>query len=398
MLKSEYETIPKVARYLSTNQLLNPTHQASPLTSDQFNQLNHRFASLNGFLPDTFLQDAPYLRKRRRKRSANDNNGNNNNNNNSNNSNRYKSPSNGIGIPIVAEMLPNTTLLVVSSAHSAGRIGNTHASFRSNVSNFNDSMSSGEPTTGLAAVITKDGYKSIAPSSSLSYTQGAATNRQQSQQQPQSVGTQRAANYYSWAPSIGLASQSSGYNKHSSEAAPLSSSWINAADNPAAAAAAANKSQKLVQTLHTSSSARSGANQVSIGGDNGQQERQQTGSGQSSLSSQSSSQQVSAVNTINSQSSSTGGTTANQNHATSAKESRSEQHNSDDAFDNAFGQGRSNGMTISTPTTTASSSTSSVASEDKPKATTLSNNNKKHETSKGYRLGCNESGNGFTTV
>lgn len=409
VLKLEYETIPKVARYLPTNQLLNPTHQASPLTGDQFNQLNHRFASANGFLPDTFLQDAPYLRKRRRKRSIKSN---------RSSSSSSSSPSNS-GMPTVAEMSPNATLTVLSSAHSAGRIGNTHANFRS--SNASDSSAQQISSTGgvestivLAGVITKDGYKSIAPSSSLSHTsqQGiVATNRQQ---QPQSAATQRAANYYSWAPSIALAqsSNSGSYvNKHFSEAAPLSSSWINvaaaitttaaSADNANSTTASANnKSQKLVQTLHSGNNGgRSGA-VSSNAGDNGQQHT----NGQPSSSS-SSAQQVSAVNAINSQSSSSSpiqhstGTTINQNHATSGagKESRAEQHNSDNAFDSFVGQARSNGNAILTQTSTSTSSPtpSSNFADKNPKAAV----SKRHEAySKGSRLGCTDSANGFTTV
>lgn len=391
VLKLEYETIPKVARYLPSNQLLNPTHQASPLTSDQFNQLNQRFASANGFPPDTFLQDAPYLRKRRRKRSVKSS----------------KGSSSAYGMATVAELLPNATLTVLSSAHSAGRIGHINASFRSgsysNDSSASPMLSAGsgnvESIIGSTGVITKDGYKSIAPSSSLSNTsqQGATTsNRQQQLQEAQSqptVVTQRAANFYSWAPSIALAQSSSGTsysNKHSSEAAPLSSSWMNAAAAAAAAgvtadntqgssdASANHKSEKLVQTLHTGNSgARSGAG-GSNAVDNGQQHHT---NGQSS----SSSTQHSASTSIN------------QNHATSGvdKESRAEQHNSDNAFDNVVGQGRSNGNTISATPATTSTSSSSPSNLDKSPKTTVS---KKHEVPKGYRLGCNDSGNGFTTV
>lgn len=45
VLKSEYESIPKVARYLPVNHVLNPTHHYSPLTESNLQAMNQRLYS-----------------------------------------------------------------------------------------------------------------------------------------------------------------------------------------------------------------------------------------------------------------------------------------------------------------------------------------------------------------
>lgn len=192
VLKLEYETIPKVARYLPTNQLLNPTHMASPLNSEHMRQLNHRFAPGLGSVSamDDYLGGSNMF-LRRRKRSA--------------------SHSKRSGIT-VAELSPNATL-VVSSAHSAGRIQAVNSSIKA-------------ADVSSLAVITKDGYKSI---QTHSLNENAANaNRQQVS------ATQRAhnsANYYGgWAPNAQLhhlAKQTTGgqtFVERSGQSAPQSSS------------------------------------------------------------------------------------------------------------------------------------------------------------------------------
>lgn len=122
ILKSEYETIPKVARYLPANQLLNPTSLQSPLGHGHFYELNR-----NGDA-SALSQPPPFLR--RRKRSA----------------------ARQATSITVTEMMPNATLVVSSahSAHSAGRIGSAPHQSRS---------------AEAFAMITKDGLRPIGPGS-----------------------------------------------------------------------------------------------------------------------------------------------------------------------------------------------------------------------------------------
>lgn len=158
VLKLEYETIPKVARYLPTNQLLNPTHLASPLTNAQMQRLNHHFASSAGFNPTQSLSDELYgpsvgQYARRRKRSVG------------------KQAAEG---STLTELMPNT-LLVVSSAHTSGRIQTASGPLR------NDSGKA--ELAPMAIITTKDGYKSV---------QSAESRQQQA--------TQRAHSSAAWTP------------------------------------------------------------------------------------------------------------------------------------------------------------------------------------------------------
>ena len=119
VLRSEYETIPKVARYLPANRLLNPTHTSSPLGSDHFQELNQRLSGAHFYSTAAASGDEHV---RRRKRSP-------------------QPPGAGIA---VGQLMPNVTL-VVSSAHSsapsAGRIQQA------------------APLGQQLAMITRDGYR-----------------------------------------------------------------------------------------------------------------------------------------------------------------------------------------------------------------------------------------------
>lgn len=135
VLKLEYETIPKVARYLPGQHLLNPTHLSSPLGHEHFHRLNQRLAgsadfaaAVNPYLPVSQSNAG----RRRRKRSL-----------------AHAS------YTVAAELSPNASLLV-SSAHSApGRIRDFmgHQQSSSAAATFESAPS--------MAVITKDGYRPI---------------------------------------------------------------------------------------------------------------------------------------------------------------------------------------------------------------------------------------------
>lgn len=160
VLKLEYETIPKVARYLPANQLLNPTSHQSPLGHEHLHDLNQRFAS-SLVANDFDIMAPPFLR--RRKRSI-----------------RQQA-----GIT-VAEMSPNATL-VVSSAHSAGKI----QSKRSSTGQLDGS-------NGGHLMITKDGFRPIGGSAaSAARTQvqaaGATGANYSSQQQLVAADDQKMA-------------------------------------------------------------------------------------------------------------------------------------------------------------------------------------------------------------
>lgn len=126
ILKSEYETIPKVARYLSANQLLNPTSHQSTLGHEHFNRLNQNARPA-----------PPFLRRRKRSSSG---------------ANQNKQQQQQQVSITMAELMPNATL-VVSSAHSAGRVGH-----------YQSRSADGQPF----AMITKDGYRQISSSSRAS--------------------------------------------------------------------------------------------------------------------------------------------------------------------------------------------------------------------------------------
>lgn len=100
ILKEEYETIPKVARYVHHNanslqkqnhefqqqHLLNPTHSSSALNDEQMDQINRLFMEASGHQMGSFLESRnglassaenylpspPFRRRRRRKRSLDD--------------------------------------------------------------------------------------------------------------------------------------------------------------------------------------------------------------------------------------------------------------------------------------------------------------------------------------
>lgn len=286
VLKLEYETIPKVARYLPTNQLLNPTHLASPLSQEHMHKINQRFSSAAAVAADDELfAGSPYLRRRRR---------------------RSTQEGGGAGIT-AAELSPNASL-VVSSAHSAGRILVQR--------NANE--------TG--AVITKDGYRSIqggSASFSAATTSGSAGQKQQATQR-----AHNSASYYSWAPSI--VQQTSSFNVLPSQPSSPSSLLSDSANAP-------NKSQKLPQPA---SGAKGGESSAGIG-NNG--DRQQNSNGQlQRLAAPASHPMNSTVysTTISS----------HHNHAIGAKESRPEPSTGD-----SIGQARSSGG-ASTDVTPASSS------------------------------------------
>lgn len=179
VLKLEYDTIPKVARYLPGQHLLNPTHLSSPLGHEHFHRLNQRLAGLDYSHPYSHPGGTqPSAGRRRRKRAL-----------------AHAS------YTVAAEMLPNASLLV-SSAHSGpGRIRD-----------FMGHQSSGGPESPPAphpmAVITKDGYKPIAhqnlPQSSSSLSSlalkqaanqnGAVGNSTQSASSPRPAAVEQSNN------------------------------------------------------------------------------------------------------------------------------------------------------------------------------------------------------------
>lgn len=402
VLKLEYETIPKVARYLPTNQLLNPTHQASPLSNDHLHQLNQLFASANGFPPESVLQDSPPYLKKRRKRSLKNTKDKVASNVNLANSAGYSS--------VVADITPNATL-VVTSAHSAGQIGHFGQSHLQGTRNGDESRKADEPIDSV--VITKDGHKPIgsSPSSSASpsYANSGTTIKQQPQQ---SFATQRAQTHpYLLRTSSGIMQHSNPHNGLSSssssspipsQSAPLSSSWSNAADNNNNNSI--NKSQKLVQTsapapaagqnIGSSNNARSSSerNQIS-GGDNGQNSNGHSSHSPSDL-----------ANTINSQvlhSTASSTTSVSQNHATGAnrdKDTRADHstgNNVDKSVGNgAIGQGRSSGDTEQANT----AATSAGPAGEKPKTIALKEASSRVESSKRSGQVCADAGNGFTSA
>lgn len=144
VLKLEYETIPKVARYMPAQQhLLNPTSQASPLTIEHFSLLNEKFAAANGFTAEELMSLAatPYLqqqhqqRLKRKKRST---------------SAASRGGKNHDNLVVtIAELSPNATLLV-SSAHSA-RFQAAPPS----------SLAQLKANDSTLLMITKDGYRSV---------------------------------------------------------------------------------------------------------------------------------------------------------------------------------------------------------------------------------------------
>jgi hypothetical protein len=175
ILKSEYETIPKVARYLPANQLLNPTSLQSPLGYEHFhalNQLEHQSASeLYGALPQPAAP--PFMRRKKRSLTG-----------------ARQTQQASI---TVAELMPNASL-VVSSAHSAGRIGG-HAAR----SVDGQQLASGQQPF---AMIIKDGHRPPAtgssgssspspssPSSSSGRSRGQRDEQQQQQHKSATVQT-----------------------------------------------------------------------------------------------------------------------------------------------------------------------------------------------------------------
>lgn len=130
VLKLEYETIPKVARYLPGQHLLNPTHLSSPLGHEHFYRLNQRLAgaqllpppSVNPFL----VMSASGAGRRRRKRAVAEA--------------SYR----------VEDRLPAESSILFKSAHGRIRDYGNH-----NQTAAVDSSSSSQ------RVITKDGYRPI---------------------------------------------------------------------------------------------------------------------------------------------------------------------------------------------------------------------------------------------
>lgn len=201
-LRLESETIPKVARYLPPNHLLNPTNLHSPLASQHMSQLNQAvsptaatalapqlqvssgqqttlLSPMDSMALNSFMDHSvPYLRRRK----------------------RYSQTE-----ITVAELSPNATL-VVSSAHSPGRIvgGNNHHHLHLSSNGGNHHLHhnpryhpnhqlasasasqsfsvSGNPAIQQAnvSVVTKDGYKAV---NAAHVVVSPLQNRQQNQQQ-----------------------------------------------------------------------------------------------------------------------------------------------------------------------------------------------------------------------
>ena len=170
ILKTEYETIPKVARYLPANILLNPTSHQSTLGHGHFHELNQQVAAARSqrqpFSSDLqsslyaphYIGAPPFLRRSKRSSpptlvaSSNSISVNlANQGNNSSSSGKSSSGAKQSSATIVAEMMPNATLVVSSAHSSAGRIGGGH------------SLRSADGTLQRHfypyAMITKDGYK-----------------------------------------------------------------------------------------------------------------------------------------------------------------------------------------------------------------------------------------------
>lgn len=159
MLKLEYETIPKVARYVPGHQLLNPTHQASPLATEHMSHLNERLYAGADPSSSSFMQATS--KRRRRKRAAHS----------GEQQQRREHSAVGVGSISVAEMSPNATF-VVSSAHSAG--GRVQSANLAITARSSDQLVVDDPTQQFG-VITKDGYKQVLPN-------GLPVARQQQQQ------------------------------------------------------------------------------------------------------------------------------------------------------------------------------------------------------------------------
>lgn len=224
VLKQEYETIPKVARYLPTNHLMNPTHQTSPLSSEHMHKLNQRFAmqfqsqppqapNSNGFPTDEYPLGAPFMvarsRKRRSVATTNHHAGQSSQASRSFTSTNHLSP----GI-LVAEMSPNATL-VVSSAHSSPSPGGRILSLSARSSDFQHHQSPaalmGDHLSAPLAVITKDGYKSVSGAASSS-ARMLANSQQQHQEK-----SQHHLYYNNWPPTaaaVAAASTATSGNNH----------------------------------------------------------------------------------------------------------------------------------------------------------------------------------------
>lgn len=209
VLKLEAETIPKVARFVPHNELLNPTHQNSALRFEQMQHLNQRLGELDGNVLADYPQ--PAFLKRRKKRSS-----------------RQEPHEDAAGVATIAELMPNASL-VVSSAHSSGgRISNGRLRDSSEL-----------------AVITKNGFKPFSMNSNNNnnnnYQSSAGVKSAVNSTSAQSKPSNSASQY--WAPTIQLTG---------------GSLWVNGGSD------SANKSQKsLMQSTSRSKLATNNGEQVS---------------------------------------------------------------------------------------------------------------------------------------